>query len=55
MTLGIPGADSGVVQFPPKGQEDRIGSFVNASRWTDDVEATYEQLKPKASNSRRHQ
>lgn len=45
--LGIPGADTGVVLFTPKGQEDRIGSFVNASLWTDDVESTYEQLKAK--------
>ena len=45
--LGIPGADTGVVLFTPKGQEDRIGSFVNASLWTDDVEATYQQLKAK--------
>jgi predicted enzyme related to lactoylglutathione lyase len=45
--LAIPGAETGVVLFTPKGQEDRIGTFVNTSLWTSDVEATYEQLKAK--------
>ena len=45
--LGIPGADTGLVLFTPQGHENRIGSFVNTSLWTDDIEATYEELKAK--------
>jgi predicted enzyme related to lactoylglutathione lyase len=45
--LEIPGADTGVVLFTPSGQENRIGTFVNTSFWTDDLEGTYEELKAK--------
>jgi predicted enzyme related to lactoylglutathione lyase len=45
--LEIPGAETGVVLFTPKGQEDRIGTFVNTSLWTDDLDGTYEELKGK--------
>ena len=45
--LGIPGAETGLVLFTADGQEDRIGTFVNLSFWSDDVQATYEQLKAK--------
>ncbi len=45
--LAIPGAETQVVLFTPKGQEDRIGSFVNTSLWTNDVDGTYEELKAK--------
>jgi len=45
--LGIPGAETGFVLFTPDGHEDRIGTFVNLSFWSDDVNATYEQLKAK--------
>jgi predicted enzyme related to lactoylglutathione lyase len=45
--LEIPGAQTGVVLITPPGQEDRIGTFVNASFWTDDVQKTYEDLKAK--------
>jgi predicted enzyme related to lactoylglutathione lyase len=42
--LSIPGAQTGVVLFTPKGQEDRIGTFLNSSFEVDDVEKTYEEL-----------
>ena len=45
--LGIPGAETGFVLFTPDGHENRIGSFVNLSFWSEDVFATYEQLKAK--------
>jgi predicted enzyme related to lactoylglutathione lyase len=45
--LQIPGAETGIVLFTPKGQEDRVGQFVNTSLWTDDLEGTYEELKGK--------
>ena len=43
--LAVPGADTRVVLFTPDGHEDRVGSLSNATFWTDDVDATYEQLK----------
>ncbi len=43
--LAIPGAETSIVLFTPKGQEDRIGTFVNTSLWTNDVEGTYAELK----------
>ena len=43
--LSIPGAQTGVVLFTPEGQEDRIGTFFNASFQCDDVDYTYGQLK----------
>src|SRR5262249_52622472 len=42
--LKVPGAETGVALFTPQGQEDRIGTFLNASFWTDSVEKTYEEL-----------
>ena len=42
--LRIPGADTRLVLFTPKGQEDRVGSFAPASFWTDDVDATYREF-----------
>ena len=43
--MKIPGAETGVVLFTPKGQEDRVGSFFNGSFACDDVPKTYEELK----------
>ena len=45
--LRIPGADTRLVLFTPKGHEDRVGSFVNFTFVADDVEATYKTLKAK--------
>ena len=43
--LAVPGADTRVVLFTPDGQQDRVGSLASATFWSDDVAATYEQLK----------
>jgi len=43
--LKIPGADTRVSLFTPPGHEDRVGTFVPLSLWSDDVEATYETLR----------
>ena len=43
--LKIPGADTGVTLFTPPGHEDRVGTFVNFSRYANDVETTYAELK----------
>src|SRR5438552_1660415 len=45
--LKIPGAETAVVLFTPKGHEERVGSFFNGSFATDDVEKSYEDLKAK--------
>ncbi|MBV8710058.1 MAG: VOC family protein [Acidobacteriaceae bacterium] len=45
--LSIPGADTGIVLFTPKGQEDRIGTFVNSSWEVDNIEKTYGELQEK--------
>jgi catechol 2,3-dioxygenase-like lactoylglutathione lyase family enzyme len=45
--LLIPGADSGLALFTPKGHEDRIGQFQSISFWCDDVFATAKVLKSK--------
>jgi predicted enzyme related to lactoylglutathione lyase len=45
--LEIPGAETGLALLTPEGQEDRIGTFVNTSFWTDDLEGTYQELKAK--------
>jgi predicted enzyme related to lactoylglutathione lyase len=42
--LEIPGAETGIVLFTPKGHEDRIGTFVNTSLACDDLEGTYQEL-----------
>lgn len=43
--LSIPGADTGIVLFTPKGHEDRIGTFVNTSWQVDDVDGVYRELQ----------
>ena len=43
--LRIPGADTRVSLFTPPGHEDRVGTFVPLSLWSDDVAGTYETLK----------
>lgn len=43
--LKIPGADTRISLFTPPGHEDRIGTFVPLSLWSDDVEASYETLR----------
>jgi catechol 2,3-dioxygenase-like lactoylglutathione lyase family enzyme len=45
--LLIPGAESGLALFTPKGHEDRIGEFQSLSFWCDDVFATAKVLKSK--------
>lgn len=42
--LKIPGAETKVVLFTPKGQEDRIGTFSNVVYTSDNVQKTYEDL-----------
>ena len=42
--LRIPSAETRVVLFTPKGQEDRAGSFSGISYATDDVEKSYAEL-----------
>src|SRR5258708_18020691 len=43
--LRIPKAETRVVLFTPEGHESRVGSFVNMAWWSEDVPATYEELK----------
>jgi predicted enzyme related to lactoylglutathione lyase len=43
--LRIPGAETRVSLFTPPGHEDRVGTFVPLSLWSDDVEGTYETLR----------
>ena len=43
--LAIPGAETGIVLFTPEGQEDRVGTFFNASFACDDVHHSYDQLR----------
>jgi len=42
--LRIPGAETRLVLFTPKGHEDRIGTFSSLSFLADDVPATYREL-----------
>lgn len=42
--LRIPGAETLISLFTPKGFEDRIGTFVPISLWADDIEGTYATL-----------
>ena len=42
--LKIPGAETRISLFTPPGHEDRIGTFVPLSLWSDDVLGTYEAL-----------
>ena len=46
--LRIPAAETRVVLFTPKGQEDRAGSFSGISYATDDVEKSYAELLRRA-------
>jgi len=43
--LKIPGAETRISLFTPPGHEERVGSFLPLSLWSDDVEATYQTLK----------
>ena len=43
--LRIPKAQTRIVLFTPEGDEKRIGSFMNLSFATDDVEKSYKELK----------
>jgi predicted enzyme related to lactoylglutathione lyase len=43
--LRPPGAQTGVVLFTPKGQEDRVGTFTGVSFKCADIDATYAELK----------
>lgn len=43
--LGLSGAETRLVLFTPAGQEESIGGQMNIAFWSDDVAATYEQLK----------
>jgi hypothetical protein len=45
--LSIPGAETGIVLFTPEGHEDRIGTFVNTSWEVDNIEKTYDDLRPR--------
>ena len=45
--LAIPGAETGIVLFTPKGHENRIGQFVNMAYRSTDLQATYEELTAK--------
>jgi catechol 2,3-dioxygenase-like lactoylglutathione lyase family enzyme len=42
--LKIPGGQTGLALFTPKGQENRVGTFHNMSFVVDDVEATHQEL-----------
>src|SRR5690348_8339499 len=42
--LTIPGAETGIVLFTPKGQEGRIGTFIHSSLEVDNIEKTYTEL-----------
>jgi catechol 2,3-dioxygenase-like lactoylglutathione lyase family enzyme len=43
--LKIPGAETGVVLYTPKGHEDRVGTSFNGAFTCDDVRTSYEELK----------
>ena len=45
MSAQIPGAETGIVLFTPKGHEDRVGTFFNGSFEVADVEKAYAELK----------
>lgn len=46
--LGIPGADTRVVLSAISGEQEHKGSIQPITFWTDDVQATYEELRAKA-------
>ena len=43
--LSLPGSDTLLALYAPKGQEDRIGTFSNIAFYSDNVQQTYEELK----------
>jgi predicted enzyme related to lactoylglutathione lyase len=43
--LEIPGAETGIVLYTPKGHEDRIGTFANLAYVTADIDETYKTLR----------
>jgi catechol 2,3-dioxygenase-like lactoylglutathione lyase family enzyme len=45
--LRIPGSDTKVVLFTPKGQADRVGTLSNITFVTDDVEGSHAELVAK--------
>jgi predicted enzyme related to lactoylglutathione lyase len=45
--LGIPGAQTRVVLFTAPGQEDRVGTMLNAAWSVDNIDRTYEELTAK--------
>jgi predicted enzyme related to lactoylglutathione lyase len=45
--LRIPGSETKVVLFTPKGQADRIGTFSNVTFVADDVEKSHAELSAK--------
>lgn len=45
--LRIPGGDTKVVLFTPKGQEDRVGTFSNVTFVSDNVEKSHAELSAK--------
>ncbi|MGC1686107.1 MAG: VOC family protein [Candidatus Acidiferrales bacterium] len=45
--LLIPGAETGLALFTPKGHENRIGDFQSLAFWCDDVFATAKIMKSK--------
>ena len=45
--LGLPRADTKLVLFTARGQEQMIGAFMNVTFMADDVEATAKDLKAK--------
>ena len=45
--LAIPGAETSIVLYTPKGQEDRIGTFASMAYVTEDIDKTYEELRAK--------
>ncbi|HEX4751118.1 MAG TPA: VOC family protein [Bryobacteraceae bacterium] len=45
--LTIPSGETGIVLFTPKGQEDRVGTFLNTSWEVDDIDKTYQELTGK--------
>ncbi len=42
--LSIPGAETRLVLFTPKGQEDRVGTFFNGAFGCEDVQKTFQEL-----------
>jgi len=45
--MRIGNAETKVVLYTPKGQEDRVGTFFNGSFQVDNIQKTYDELKAK--------